>query len=322
MAYQPSDAESEAEVHLAIRRDSAISAISYQSISTLTESVNPAVYEFVEENGRTYHSYKAGKYFLPNDRPEQARGAIEHQLFRLTLRDKLYLAPIEELHNVLDIGTGTGLWAFELAVRHPSAQVIGTDLSPIQPQRIPLNCQFEIDDAEDPWVYRQKFDLVHGRGLLFSFQSPETVVGNAAAALARNGWLEFQDCVFPFRCDDGSWEGTAMQAWNSLVKECMVRAGRRLYVEEYAQMFRNEGLVNVTERLFIWPVSPWPQGARNEHLRELGRWFRKNMVEAIEGISLHLMTRFGGLSKDEVLQLIENVKSEFWDTKYHVYVEM
>jgi hypothetical protein len=30
-------------------------------------SVNSSIFEFVEENGRTYHRYKEGKYFLPND---------------------------------------------------------------------------------------------------------------------------------------------------------------------------------------------------------------------------------------------------------------
>jgi methylase of polypeptide subunit release factors len=61
------------------------------------------------------------------------------------------LAPVkQDVQNVLDIGTGTGLWAIEFgacqsiatsmqdaklssADKHPSAIVIGTDLSPIQP---------------------------------------------------------------------------------------------------------------------------------------------------------------------------------------------
>jgi ubiquinone/menaquinone biosynthesis C-methylase UbiE len=31
----------------------------------------------------------------------------------ITLRDELYLAPVKEPHAVLDIGTGTGIWAIE-----------------------------------------------------------------------------------------------------------------------------------------------------------------------------------------------------------------
>jgi len=49
---------------------------------------------------------------------------------------KLALAPVDTipLHNVLDLATGTGRWAVEFADQYPSAVVVGTDLSPIQPQ--------------------------------------------------------------------------------------------------------------------------------------------------------------------------------------------
>lgn len=106
------------------------------------------------------------------------------------------------------------------------------------------------------------------------------------------------------------------------MKECMARAGRRLFVEEYAQAFRTVGLVNVTERIFVWPVSPWPQGIRNEYARELGRWTRKTLLDGLEGLSMALMTRYGGMSKDEVVRLVENVKADLWNTRYHVYVQM
>lgn len=69
----------------------------------------------------------------------------------MTFENKLSLVPLEDkqLHNVLDIGTGTGIWAIDFgvwdcfyveetllsiaAIRNPSAYVVGTDLSPIQP---------------------------------------------------------------------------------------------------------------------------------------------------------------------------------------------
>lgn len=187
---------------------------------------------------------------------------------------------------------------------------------------IPTNCQFEIDDAEDEWLYRQKFSLIHSRVNLLSFQSPETVVESAFNALEKRGWLESQDLILPLKCDDGSWEGSAIQTWSNVLQDCLHRSGRRFFVEEYAQMFRNVGLDNVTERLFVWPVSPWPQGPRNEHLREVGALCRKNMFEGLEALSLNLFTRYAGMSKDEVLSLLHNAKNEMWDTKYHVYFQV
>jgi methylase of polypeptide subunit release factors len=42
---------------------------------------------------------------------------LQHHLYRLTLDDKLYLSPIKDnVQNVLDIGTGTGIWAIEFGL--------------------------------------------------------------------------------------------------------------------------------------------------------------------------------------------------------------
>jgi methylase of polypeptide subunit release factors len=53
----------------------------------------------------------------------------------MTLDNRLSLAQLQkEPRHVLDLGTGTGVWAMEFAVEHPTAVVIGTDLTPIQPE--------------------------------------------------------------------------------------------------------------------------------------------------------------------------------------------
>jgi hypothetical protein len=67
------------------------------------------------------------------------------------LKGKLYLAPVPTPQRVLDVGTGTGIWVIEFgmnpclimskpiltlfrATQNPSADVLGIDLSPIQPE--------------------------------------------------------------------------------------------------------------------------------------------------------------------------------------------
>ena len=54
-------------------------------------------------------------------------------MIALLLSGELHLAPLEHPKRILDIGTGTGIWAIEMADRFPNAIVIGTDLSPTQP---------------------------------------------------------------------------------------------------------------------------------------------------------------------------------------------
>ena len=61
----------------------------------------------------------------------------------------LAVAPVDKPRRVLDIGTGTGIWAIEFgrvslsweaikltepADENPESDVLGTDLSPIQPE--------------------------------------------------------------------------------------------------------------------------------------------------------------------------------------------
>lgn len=61
-------------------------------------------------NGRLTHL----GYKFPNDEREQDRLDMLHHMFKLVLHDRLFLAPIENGPiRVLDIGTGTGLWAIE-----------------------------------------------------------------------------------------------------------------------------------------------------------------------------------------------------------------
>jgi 16S rRNA G527 N7-methylase RsmG len=45
---------------------------------------------------------------------------MQHKMWSITLDDKLHLAPIgPNPQNVLDIGTGSGIWAIEFGIACP-----------------------------------------------------------------------------------------------------------------------------------------------------------------------------------------------------------
>jgi cyclopropane fatty-acyl-phospholipid synthase-like methyltransferase len=70
----------------------------------------------------------------------------------MLLGGKLYVAPLDETktQRILDIGTGTGIWAIEMADQFPQAEVIGTDLSPIQPSwYVVLKLSMVVQDLTD-----------------------------------------------------------------------------------------------------------------------------------------------------------------------------
>ncbi|EJU02840.1 S-adenosyl-L-methionine-dependent methyltransferase [Dacryopinax primogenitus] len=136
------------------------------SVYSLTESLREASFKHVHGRAINAHS---DVYMLPADDEEINRLETQHNIFRI-LNDGNYLGPVREVLEgpgkaVLDLGTGTGVWAVEVASEFPAAQVVGVDLSPIQYLRpLPENCRFEVDDVNLGMAhFHNQFDVVHAR---------------------------------------------------------------------------------------------------------------------------------------------------------------
>ncbi|EEH46828.2 uncharacterized protein PADG_02926 [Paracoccidioides brasiliensis Pb18] len=138
------------------------SELGEEDLIPLTPSVTDylhGLHKLIKQHGRTYHAFCEGKYHLPNDELEKDRMDMVHRIYELALGE-LFLAPISDNpRDILDMGTGTGIWAIECADNYPSALVRGNDLSPIQPFFVPSNCVFEIDDFEE-WGLPYEFDFM------------------------------------------------------------------------------------------------------------------------------------------------------------------
>jgi cyclopropane fatty-acyl-phospholipid synthase-like methyltransferase len=60
---------------------------------------------------------------------------LHHEIMILLLQGELHKTPmLVNPQNILDVGTGTGIWAIDMADKYPSAEVLGIDLSPLQPK--------------------------------------------------------------------------------------------------------------------------------------------------------------------------------------------
>lgn len=289
------------------------------SLATSKTSLRSSVLHYVEENGRRYHALSAGKYFLPNDELELERLDLEHNLFLLTLDNKLCLCPKSEgAKRVLDIGTGTGIWAIDYADRYPEAEVIGVDLSPVAPVWVPDNCTFEVDDVEKEWVWSKPFDFIFSRMLGGSFAATQAFINKAYNHLEPGGYLEMIDMALPVSSDDGTLtEDHFLHKMSVMTVEAAKNLGRPIHLApEYKEMFEKAGFEDVTLKRFKWPSNIWPKDPK---FKEMGRWNIANIDPGLEGLTLFLFTHGLGMSKEETLAYCAGARKEIRDVKIHAY---
>jgi len=94
------------------------------STGTSTTSLRSSVRDYIFENGRRYHKYREGTYNFPNDDAEQDREDMKHAMM-VNLCQTLHFAPISDNpQNILDMGTGTGIWAIESEIFLKNQQYI------------------------------------------------------------------------------------------------------------------------------------------------------------------------------------------------------
>lgn len=279
---------------------------------------------------------------------------LQHHLFLLTLDGQLHIAPLPPaLHNVLDIGTGTGIWATEFgssikspqsvdpqltqssttipngprnrhrSLSHPTPLVRASTLSPLPPltkSSVPPNCSFEVNDAEEPWDYSQKFDYIHGRALLSCFRDPTFIIASAFDSLRPGGILELQDPQMPALCIDDSMQGTSLETWSQVVPEGAANLGRVVTNSRfYPQWMREVGFVDVVEKHYYWPLNTWPRGKRE---KMIGMWAQQNVLDGVEAMSMAILTRGLGWSKERVEMLLVGVRNDLRDRHVHAYIDV
>ncbi|KAH1497616.1 hypothetical protein LV164_004456 [Aspergillus fumigatus] len=310
----------EVEVDENLYSDDSGSFVDSSGVSETT-SLSSSIRNYKYENGRRYHAFREGSYNMPNDEKEQNRLDLHHHIHRLKLDGQLFRSPIpRDVSRILDLGTGTGIWAIEMADEFPTAKVIGNDLSPIQPTWVPPNLSFEVDDFESDWEYSKPFDFIHARDLQGSVSDYNRLVAQAFANLAPGGWFEFADADLLVCCDDETIkEAKNMLEVNRLVCDASARFGKLMgTAKQHKQRLEDAGLVNVREEIYKIPFSPW---AKDPKLKELGKFHQVNMIESLDAYSFALLTRVLGWHITEVHALLAGARAELLNRSIHLYAK-
>lgn len=117
------------------------------SVLSSTASLSESIFDYRSIHGCTFQNSRTTEYWGPNDDRQNNGLDIAHHFMMMLKGDRLFDAPIDRPKRVLDVGTGTGILAMDMADAYPSAQITGTDISPIQPTWVPPNCIFQIEDV-------------------------------------------------------------------------------------------------------------------------------------------------------------------------------
>nr|POE56557.1 protein hob3 [Quercus suber] len=290
--------------------------------ASYTTSLNSEVTNYKFEHGRRYHAFQDEKYPLPNDDEEVARLELQSRIWHLSLSGRLHLAPLPaHVSHALDIGCGTGSWCIEFAEQHPECQIVGTDLSPIQPTMVPPNIEFLIDDITSEWLYPQKFDYIHSRMIILAIKDWSKLVDEVWKNLKPGGWVEFQEFHTPFGCDDGSLElGPHLAQWNRNLCKAAVVAGTKMdAILGVEDILKARGFVSTRTATTKWALGQWPKGKKE---KKIGEMFGRDVISGAAGISQRMFTKFLGMTTQEVSDLVRGVEEDVLRGKTHAYMNV
>jgi hypothetical protein len=196
----------------------------------------------------------------------------------------------------------------DMADTYPSARVIGTDLSPIQPPFVPPNCAFEIEDVNMEWTYPMNhFDFIHVRELFGCVRDWDVFFAESFKHIIPGGYIEIlEHSVVPVSDDDTVNEQSFFTLWGKTVRELGGKIGKSFDIwEESKARIENAGFVDVVETRYKWPMNGWPSPEYRTHgndggkswkrLRELGIWNQLRLFDGIEGFMIRLLTTVGGV---------------------------
>ncbi|KIO32949.1 hypothetical protein M407DRAFT_18106 [Tulasnella calospora MUT 4182] len=280
------------------------------------------------------------RYMLPADAPEHKRLDFQHQavvtmlggLFPRDAEVENILSPKSDgcRPRVLDIGTGTGAWAIDVAIQYPHAEVVGLDLAPVKlGSTPPANCTFILGDASTSLKSYGQFDVVHARAILQGVKDYAALFKDVSEVLNPGGVFLTLEAEIGMYDEDKVPFGIQQEGAPNF---CWTHKMTLLYNE--ATKKRNPSfalLPQVPQILNDVPGEPWEAVKRTSFLIPGGPVKNASDEERIAGDLMHSSIRDGprllralllasGYDAEDVTRWTENAVDEIanWRVKFWI----
>lgn len=258
-----------------------------------------------QTNGEHMTSTKV-PYLLAHDLIEQNRLDFQHFFLKGILQTN-HLAAITHPSALLDVGSGTGRWAIEMAQEFPNARVTGVDITPSVP-KAPLNVQFVQHDILKGLPFpSDSLDYVHARLLVAAIPT------HAWAGLLREyirvarsgGWIELFEGGTTF-LNAGPFTQQYLSWWNQISQPRGIDAS---FISRLPDLMQQLGYENVQSQLLHVPVGSW--GGR------AGSMLLTNLVSGWGGLKDAIVTQ-AGVDPELFEQTYQALPNE-WEENHSMY---
>jgi ubiquinone/menaquinone biosynthesis C-methylase UbiE len=250
------------------------------------------------------------EYLLPKDDEEDLRLNFQHHVLYHAIGNH-YVAPVPtKLQAILDVGTGTGIWAHEMALLYPSALVVGVDMDASSFKQATLNnCMLRLGNIVKGLPFPDEFfSYTHQRMLVLGISAANWpgVIHELVRVTRVNGWVELIEI-------DNVFEkaGPAVARLQEVLDTLLQKLGFDAeIIHNLGNMLKQEGLQSVDMFPIKIPVGDWGGS--------VGTMLKKDILAVAQALKVS-MCQAGGMSPEEYDQLLQAVANE-WEAYRSTYI--
>lgn len=263
--------------------------------------------EFLWLEGRRH--VKDLPYLMPIDQQEMNRLDFQHYLIRYVMQ-RNYVAPIVQPDGILDVGCGTGRWAYEMAEEFPQSRVFGLDVTTdyqVQAAATPKNYRFVRGNVLEELPFPDNtFDFVHQRFLHVAIPTSSWthVIRELKRVTRLNGWIELAES--DQRLQNVGPATQQLATWGSIwSKKRDIDPGICIHLADFLDQ---SGFQNIQQYKINLPLGSW--GGR------IGTMTATDIFSYNRAMK-PMITKQLNIPPDEFDRLSEMMRQE-WET-YHSY---